>query len=301
MPAVVRRFERRDRDQLTELINLHVAAVIPGVVLSVNTVLSQLEREPGESIVDPWVAERCCLVVEVEHRIVAAALLHRFRTDGDVGDSYRGVGDMRWIVSQADAIPAGQALLAGVMEQMRRWGVTAVGADCALPAPGCYGIPDTMPHLHALLAEAGFGEPTRRELVLAARCDDLLGADLAGATTLRTVGTLGTRFTLSVDDDLRGYIEVCQPSADLARSWVATNWADVGNLIVGAGADAAAVIPALLSTAARWLLLGGITRLIDYWAADVDPPEYLTSLQRAGFQTLVCNDRGFQRIPAASP
>lgn len=58
MPAEVRRFERRDRDQLTELINLHVAAVIPGVVLSVNTVLSQLEREPGESIVAPWVAER---------------------------------------------------------------------------------------------------------------------------------------------------------------------------------------------------------------------------------------------------
>lgn len=40
MLAVVRRFERRDRDQLTALINLHVAAVIPGVVLSVNTVLS---------------------------------------------------------------------------------------------------------------------------------------------------------------------------------------------------------------------------------------------------------------------
>ncbi len=66
MPAVVRRFDRRDRDQLTELMNLHVAAVIPGVVLSVNTVLSQLEREPGESIVDPWVAERYCLVAELE-------------------------------------------------------------------------------------------------------------------------------------------------------------------------------------------------------------------------------------------
>lgn len=38
-----RPFERRDRDQLTSLVNLQVAAVIPGVVLSVNAVLSQLE------------------------------------------------------------------------------------------------------------------------------------------------------------------------------------------------------------------------------------------------------------------
>ncbi len=295
MPAVIRRFDRRDRDQLTDLMNLHVAAVIPGVVLSVNTVLSQLEREPGESIVDPWVAERYCLVAELEHRIVAAALLHRFRADADVGHSYRGMGDVRWMVCHIDAIGEGRALLAAVMEQMRRWDVTTVGFDCALPAPGCYGIPDSMPHLRALLTEAGFGEPTRREFVLAAHCDDLLRADLDGATIVRTVGTLGVRFSLSADEDIRGYIEVCQPGADLARNSVATHWADVGNLILADGAAPAAVIPVLLSVAARWLLLGGITRLIDYWAADVDPTSYLTELQRAGFQTLVRNERGFQR------
>jgi hypothetical protein len=59
MPVVIRGFERRDRDQLAALINLHIAAVLPGVMLSVNAVLSQLEREPGEYIVDPWGAERC--------------------------------------------------------------------------------------------------------------------------------------------------------------------------------------------------------------------------------------------------
>jgi hypothetical protein len=57
-----RPFERRDRDQLTAPANSHVSAVIPGVVLSVNTVLGQLEREPYESIVDPWGAERLSLV-----------------------------------------------------------------------------------------------------------------------------------------------------------------------------------------------------------------------------------------------
>jgi len=53
MSVAIRPFERRDRDQLTALVNLHVAAVIPGVVLSVNAVLGQLEREPQETIVDP--------------------------------------------------------------------------------------------------------------------------------------------------------------------------------------------------------------------------------------------------------
>lgn len=297
MSAAVRLFERRDRDQLSALINLHVAAVIPGVVLSVNTVLSQLEREPGESIVDPWVAERCCLVVEREHRIVAAVLLHRFRADSDVGTNYRGVGDVRWLVCHPDSTTDGQILLAATMDQMRRWGATTVGAECALPAPGCYGIPDSLPHLRALLIGAGFGEPTRREFVLAARCDDLVGADLGDARIVRTLGTLGARFTLFVDDDSRGYIEVCQPSADLYRSSTSAFWADVGNLVLANEADPTEVIPALLSTGAEWLLLGGVTRLIDYWAADVDPPEYLIELRRAGFQTLVQNDRGFQRTP----
>ncbi len=80
---------------------------------------------------------------------------------GDVSDSYQGVGDVRWLVCHVDAVTDGQALLAAAVEQMRRWGKTAVSADCALPAPGCYGIPDTMPHLRAVLTEASFGEPTR--------------------------------------------------------------------------------------------------------------------------------------------
>lgn len=295
MPAVVRRFERRDRDQLTSLVNLHVAAVIPGVVLSVNAVLSQLEREPGETIVDPWVAERCCLVAERDHRLVAAALLHRFRADDDVNDCYRGVGDIRWLLCQIEALPEGRVLLSAALEQMRRWGVRAAGVDCALPDPGCYGIPDTVPHVRALITEAGFGEPTRRELVLTARCGDLLGAEPDPGSIVRTVGTLGARFTLSAADIPGGYIEDSQPGADLVRGSVPTHWADVGSLILADGADPATVIPALLSTAARWLLLGGIGRLMTYWSADLDPADELTELRRAGFQTLVATDRGFRR------
>lgn len=56
MPSIqIRPFHRGDREQLTGLVNAHVGAVVPGVSISVNTLMSQLEREPGEAIVDPWV------------------------------------------------------------------------------------------------------------------------------------------------------------------------------------------------------------------------------------------------------
>ena len=38
--AVVRPFRRSDRDQLTQLINAHAEAVVPGMGASVSTVLS---------------------------------------------------------------------------------------------------------------------------------------------------------------------------------------------------------------------------------------------------------------------
>ena len=64
----VRPFRRSDRHQLTDLVNAHVQAVVPGVSVSVNAVLSQLEREPGEVVVDQWVIERATLVAEYEAR-----------------------------------------------------------------------------------------------------------------------------------------------------------------------------------------------------------------------------------------
>jgi hypothetical protein len=81
----------------------------------------------------------------------------------------------------------------------------------------------------------------------------------------------------------------------MARNSVAARWADIGNLILHEHADPARATPVLLSAAADWLLLGGVTRLVDYWAEDVDPPSDLEHLKRAGFRVLVRNERGFKR------
>jgi hypothetical protein len=101
----VRRFHRRDREQLTGLVNAHAAAVVPGMGVSVATVLSQLERQPGEFIVDPWVCERVTLVAEQRDHIAAAALLLRYASDDRVSPAYRGIGEIRWLNLDASTSP----------------------------------------------------------------------------------------------------------------------------------------------------------------------------------------------------
>src|SRR5690242_1660672 len=98
MPAIeIRPFRRDDRDQLTGLVNAHIAAVIPGVTVSVNAVLSQLEREPGEAVTDPWVIERKTLVAIENQSLVAAAHLHRYGDRSDIGDDYVNAGTIHWL------------------------------------------------------------------------------------------------------------------------------------------------------------------------------------------------------------
>jgi len=74
----VRPFHRGDRDQLTQLVNAHAEAVVPGMSVSVSAVLSSLERQPAEFIEDPWESERLTLVAELRNRVAAAAHLLRY-------------------------------------------------------------------------------------------------------------------------------------------------------------------------------------------------------------------------------
>ncbi len=293
MSTIVREFHRKDREQLTALVNLHVASVLPGVALCTNVVLSQLEREPGELIVDPWVAQRCCLVAIEDNAIVGAALLQRFGDGEEVRDGYRSAAEIRWIVVAPNAPAAGHELLATALERIRSWHPSLIYADGSLPAPGCYGIPDSWSHIRELLTTAGFVGPTRTETVVAARCEDLIGHRMEGAEVHRSVAVLGARFDLVVADNHLGYIEVGDIDPALARSATGTTWTDVGNLFATDPDALASVMPALLSAAAEWLALGGIHRLIDYYADDVHPPAYLTVLHRLGFTRLSTNERGW--------
>jgi hypothetical protein len=135
VPSIeVRVFRRSDRDQLAQLVNTHAAAVVPGMGVSVSTVLSSLERQPGEFIEDPWVSERVTLVAEQNDRIAAAAHLLRCFPDERAGQAARDVGEIRWLLfwpeapagnpCWPDATGAADMLMAACLGQLERWGVT---------------------------------------------------------------------------------------------------------------------------------------------------------------------------------
>ncbi|MEW2528636.1 N-acetyltransferase [Streptomyces sp. NPDC047071] len=301
MPALqVRPFHRDDRDQLTELVNAHVAAVVPGVSVSVNTVLGQLARRPDEFIVDPWVAERVTLVAEQRSNVVAAAHLLRYRADAEVGPDYRDMGVIDWFVARPaasfwpDADTAADLLMSACLAQLARWGVRVREADGALPAPAVYGLPRTWPHVRAVYERAGFRHTGHTEVVLIAAVPDLPTppAPVAGLAVRRTLGECGTRLTAHLDGRDLGFIEVDTALGRPERQARNGSLADIGNLRTEPGHGVPSLPAWLLGEAARWLRLAGADRLLAYESAD--DPEALALLKDLGFTELVRTDRGWR-------
>jgi len=139
----VRPFHRRDREQLATLVNAHAQALVPGMGVSISTVLGQLERQPGEAIVDPWVSERMTLVAEQHNRAMAAAHMLRCYAEERAGTAYRDTGGIEWLLfsSTAQLRPLVSSSLTGSYRR-RTWIVSAssgcptrASRPCSTPSP----------------------------------------------------------------------------------------------------------------------------------------------------------------------
>ncbi|GCD92791.1 N-acetyltransferase [Embleya hyalina] len=295
----VRLFRRDDRDRLTDLVNAHVAAVVPGVSVSVNTVLDGLTRRPGEFVTDPWVAERVTLVAEHRRCVVAAAHLLRYRDDAEVGVDYRDASVVDWFVCRPDAERAADLLMRACLAQSARWDVRTRYADGALPAPGVYGLPRPWPHVRAVYERAGFHHTGDTEVVLIAEVADLRRAPADPSAqrlvVRRSVGECGTRPTALRGDRELGFIEVDTMLDRPERRARGGGLADIGNLHVAPDTDADDPTGHLLAHAAEWLHLAGTDRVLDYEsAADTTSIARLTA---AGFRELARTDRGWEHRP----
>jgi GNAT superfamily N-acetyltransferase len=296
----VRPFRRADREQLTALVNAHIQAVMPGVAVSVNTVLSQLERDPGEFIVDPWVAERATLVAEQRGRVVAAAHLLRYGASEEVGEAYRDSAELNWLLfwpranHWRDSEEAADALMDACLERLASWGTDHWHADGALPAPGVYGMPAQWPHLRALYERAGFVHDGHVEIILLARVDELpqpSAPPLPGLEVRRSVGESGTRLLAQAGEQFVGYIEVDANLVEGGRLAHLGGWADVGNLHVVEAYRRRGVGTWLVGQAADWLRLARVDRLLAYtWPTEED---VLALLRRAGFRELTRTAKGW--------
>lgn len=77
----VRSFARHDREQLTRLVNAHIATATPGGSIPSAMLLSQLEHPLDEHIIGPWVTDLATFVAVQRDRIVGAAHLRRYADD----------------------------------------------------------------------------------------------------------------------------------------------------------------------------------------------------------------------------
>jgi GNAT superfamily N-acetyltransferase len=309
----VRPFRRGDRDQLTQLVNAHAEAVVPGMSVSVNTVLSSLERQPGEFIEDPWVSERVTLVAEQRSRVAAAAHLLRYFPDERAGAAARDVGEIHWLLywplapagnpCWPDATGAAEALMTACARQFGSWGVTRQHAGGELPVPGVYGVPEQWPHIAALYQRAGFTHTGHTEVVYLAQVQDLpspAGPPLPGLAVRRSVGINGCRLSAVLGPDVIGYIEVetLDGAERLSRRG---GWADVGNLHVAPPYRRRGVGSWLLGQAADWLRLAQVGRLLTYaWLEGTDPggqnyDGYRAFLPAVGFRELTRTARGWTK------
>ncbi|WP_433376978.1 GNAT family N-acetyltransferase [Actinoplanes sp. CA-142083] len=293
---MIRTFVRSDREQVTSLVNAHIAAVVPGASVSVQALMSQLEREPGEFIVDRWVRDRVTLVAEQRGRVVAAAHLLRYRDDAGTAENYRNAGEIRWLVCWPnapywpDAEEAGETLAVACHAQLQRWDVTRRYATGTLPAPAVYGVPENWPHIRAIYEHIGFRNEGRTEIVFVARVDKIARPE-AQLTTRRTVGINGTRITAVRGAEDVGYIEVDTNLDAGPRVSRLGAWADIGNLWVEPAHRRHGVGRWLVGQAADWLELGGATRLLDY--SDAEETDYQAFLTKVGFTVLTRTVREF--------
>jgi ribosomal protein S18 acetylase RimI-like enzyme len=296
----VRPFRRSDRQQLAALVNAHVAAVIPGISLSVASVVSSLERDAGEYVVDPWVVERATLVAEQRQRIVAAAHLLRYGTHDRVGETYRDAGEIRWLLCWPavprwpDALQAGDQLAQACVTQLDRWGVRRRYADGTLPVPAVYGVPEQWPHIREIYERAGFKANDRAEIVFVVAVGTVprWRPSLPGLNIRRTLGVNGTRIWALTGDTVVGYIEVDTNLGEANRAAGIATWADIGNLEVAEAHRRQGVGSWLVAEAAGWLELAGVTRLLDY--ADPDDTTCIDFLERLGFRELTRTVRGYE-------
>ena len=306
MSVEVRPFRRADREQLTALVNAHVAAVMPGGAVSVSRVLAQLERDPGEFVVDPWVTERATLVALQRDRVVAAAHLLRYAEGERVGASYRNAAEIRWFLHwpeapfRQDAVDAADTLLAACVAQLERWGADRQHADGSLPYPGIYGVPEQWPHVAAAYARAGFAPEGggRVETVYLAKVADIPAIGdppLEGLAVVRSVGINGTRLSAVLGDDVLGFVEteILDEGERLGREG---RIADIGNLHVLEAHRRRGVGTWLVAHVGAWLRLARVERLLDYTGQE-DEDVCGPFLERLGFRVLTRTQRSWSRTP----
>jgi GNAT superfamily N-acetyltransferase len=265
----VQPFERAHLPQLVELVNLHVAAVVPGWTITGGFLAETLERDYTEYITDPWVEERATLCAIEGHRVLAAAHLLRYGEGSEVNDSYKDTGEIDWFLALPGRTEAAAGVLSAARDRLASWEVKQqYGWGGGVPAgPPMLGVPDTWPHVAAALDAAGYEPPTRehREALYGGRLGGVPGPGeppITGLEVRRTAGPEGTRFATILDDEELGYCEVSQDLTHGGALPALRGWADLWEMRVRESWRGRGIGGWLLRHAVSWLRISGCDRIV---------------------------------------
>ena len=301
----VRPFNRSDRDQLTRLANAHIATVMPGWSVPVSSMLAQLERQPGEYIVDPWVIDRVTFVGVDRQRLVAAAHVLRYADEERVSEDYRNAGDMAWLICWPQHLDAGRAVRDAALAQLGAWNVRIQYADGLLPTTATYGVPDSWPHVRRLYEEAGFDAADGQvEVQFAGPVEGAPApADppLPGLTLQRALGPSGAEFSAMLDGEIVGIMEVDDDLTRGGSQMGLAGWADVGNHSVREDMQGRGIGSWLFAHGVAWLRLGGTTRLLVYTIEDDSFERRARYYRRFGLAPINRTTRGWKRMGPLTP
>jgi len=291
-------FERERLPGLLDLVNLHVSAVIPGWAFSEAFLAEHLERDRTEPLTDPWVEARATLCAVEGGRVLAAAHLLRYGGGSEVGEHYRGAGEMDWFLY----LPARPKAAAGVLDtarqRMAEWEVEKeYGWSNGFPTVPMQGVPDRWPHVAEALLAAGFRPPEYRtpESLYAGRLEGVpsLKPTSAGLTLRRTAGVwAGMRFAAVRQEEEVGF---CEVEADLTHDGLLPalrGWAKLQELWVREGERGGGIGSWLVGHAASWLQMAGCERVILCVAADDEAAGAGRFYRRLGWRAIAREDRG---------
>lgn len=266
MVPQIERFRPEHLPQVQVLFNAHLNAVVPGWALPEGFIASRLQRNPDEYVVDPWVVERATLCAVDSDRVVAVTHLLRYGDGPQVSDSYQAVGEIAWLLAWPSHTDAATQLLTAARTQLADWQVRAEWAAGALMVPNISGVPDSWPHIAAVLRQAGFQpDPDREEVIYGGWLNTVpppAEPPVEGLRWRRAVGNTTTRLSAVLNDRSVGLMEW---DLDLTLGGALPalrGWADGWNAYVEDGWRNQGVGSWLVQHAAIWMRLGGCDRLV---------------------------------------
>jgi GNAT superfamily N-acetyltransferase len=219
--------------------------------------------------------------------VVAAAHLLRYASEERVSEGYRNLGEIRWLVFEPDNVRAGDALLGACISRFEDWGVVRQAAAGSLPCACCYGVPDSWPHLRALLVGGGFRNEGRTEVILVADVADLAldrEPPIEGLT-LRREMRVSTRLSARLGDELIGFVDFATDLTSGGTLSRLAGWGELDTLWVDESHRRRGIGAWLVGQAADWLRLGHADRFIAYSLPEQTAE--LAFLTRLGFRELV--------------